>query len=63
MENLTNIEKIEILLKGLLKFIVLNGTNLILALVVTFIVLVVITKIKKNKYWLRLLIEKNYNLK
>lgn len=63
MGNLTNIEKIEILLKGLLKFIVLNGINLILALVVTFIVLVVITKIKKNKYWLRLLIEKNYNLK
>ena len=58
MGNLTNIEKIEIILKGLLKFILLNGMNLIIALLVLFIILVVITKITKNKYWLKMLIEK-----
>ena len=58
IENLNTMEKLEIILKGFLKFILLNGINLIIGLIVLFTILVVITKITRNKFWLKMLIEK-----
>ena len=50
---MTNIEKLEIIIKTLVKMIKINFPCLLIGIVLFILTLMLITKITKNKSWLR----------
>ena len=50
---MTNIEKLEIIIKTLVKMIKINFPCLLIGVVLFILTLMLITKITKNKSWLR----------